>query len=235
MIGGIRFYGQDVARPFVEVIAHDFTDWRALGDCVASEWAAFAPLHLRSLVAPDATLPATAFVDMSIHLARYRDMAPPDGRVSLAPLDDAGTAVEMVAARFADLAETDPALARNVSAARPRVRGLGPTRLGRVAGHRPRPPAGRNDPPAERRLGAHGGAGRTSAGAGPCVPAPGSAGTVLTRARQTPRSGSGQSRASLPTLRVTRSSAASSPSSRARKAPSSASRKSQHCGVGSLS
>lgn len=119
LLGGIRFYGHDVARPFVEVIAHDFIDWETLRDCVTAEWKAFAPLHLRTLVAPGAALPADAHVDMGIHVARYCDMAPPDDHVSLAPFENPEEAVAMVETRFDDLARTDPELARNISAAEP--------------------------------------------------------------------------------------------------------------------
>lgn len=119
LLGGIRFYGQDVTRPFVDIIAHDFEDWTALRACVASEWAAFAPLHLRLLLAVGTTYPPGAHVDLTIHAARYCDMAPPDDRVTLRTFADAEEAVTMVAARYEDLARTDPALARNVSPAAP--------------------------------------------------------------------------------------------------------------------
>ena len=117
LLGGVRFYGKDLARPFVEVVAHDFEDWEALTSCVAAEWATFAPLHLRTLVAPRAALPPGAHIDMAIHAARYGDMAPPDGRVALAPFADAEDAVAMVSAKYEELTRTEPALARNISAA----------------------------------------------------------------------------------------------------------------------
>ena len=119
LLGGIRFYGQDTTRPFVEVVAHDFGDWNALADAVASEWHPFAPLHLRTLGVHGHPLPPGAHVDMSIHLARYGDMAPPDGRVTLASFGDVEDAVAMVARRYEELGGDDPALARNISAADP--------------------------------------------------------------------------------------------------------------------
>lgn len=119
LLGGIRFYGHDIARPFVEIVAHDFEDWGALRDCVAAEWTTFAPLHLRTLTAPSTALPEDAYVDMTIHAARYRDMALADGSVVLAPFAEAEEAIAMVAVRFEDLAMADPALARNISAADP--------------------------------------------------------------------------------------------------------------------
>ena len=119
LLGGIRFHGHDLARPFVEVVAHDFEGWGALQDCVAAEWRAFAPLHLRVLVTSGAAVPPNAHLDVSVHLACLRDMAPPDGRVTLAPFSEAEEAVAMVAARYRALAEIDPELARNVSVAEP--------------------------------------------------------------------------------------------------------------------
>ncbi len=119
LLGGIRFYGHDPARPFVEVIVHDFADWKALRDCVTAEWRAFEPLHLRTLIAHGATLPPDAYVDVSIHLARYGEMAPPDGRVRLTAFETASEAIAMTEARYRDLAQADPALARNISPASP--------------------------------------------------------------------------------------------------------------------
>lgn len=117
LIGGIRFYGGDLARPFVEIIAHDFEDEKALLDCISVEWATFAPLHFRLLMASGAVLPPFAHVDMTIYAARFRDMSPPDNRVSLARFESVEEAVSMVAARYAELARSDPTLARNISAA----------------------------------------------------------------------------------------------------------------------
>ena len=83
LIGGIRFFARDLARPFVEVMAHDFTNLDALRACVLREWAVFQPLDLRLITAPDAPLPQAGRIDMTVHAARYGDMAPADGRVSL--------------------------------------------------------------------------------------------------------------------------------------------------------
>ena len=54
-------------------------------------------------------------LDQTIHIARYDQMTPPDGRVRLTPLPDAGNAIELVAARYADLAATNPELAGNIA------------------------------------------------------------------------------------------------------------------------
>lgn len=117
LLGGIRFYGGDVARPFIEIVAHDFPDWSRLADCAAAEWAGFAPSHLRLLVAANTSRPPNAHLDMSVFLARTRDVAPPDGRVWLSPFATADQAMAMVDARFALLAREHPRLARNIAAA----------------------------------------------------------------------------------------------------------------------
>lgn len=117
LIGGIRFYGGDVSRPFVEIIAHDFQNLEALQDCVAAEWAGFSPLHLRVILASGTELPPFAHVDMTIYAGRLRDMPPPDSRVSLVPFDEVDEAVSMVATRYAKIAKADLRLGRNLSAA----------------------------------------------------------------------------------------------------------------------
>lgn len=117
LLGGIRFYGHDLARPFVEVVAHSFTDLHLLAICVSSEWSAFAPLHARLMTAPGSRFPAHAFVDMSIHVARYADMALPDTRVSLARFPAVDAAAGLVTDRYRDLATAQPSLAQNISAA----------------------------------------------------------------------------------------------------------------------
>ncbi len=83
LIGGIRFFAQNLDHPFVEVIAHDFDDLGGLRKCVAREWALFKPRDLRFISEPDVPLPAKARVDMTIHAARYSNMNGADGRVTL--------------------------------------------------------------------------------------------------------------------------------------------------------
>ena len=140
LLGGIRFYGQDVARPFVELIA-----WTPLGGAdgrapegttrhappferlcaiVAHEWRAFAPGHLRvhlpqipaylSAEAPP-TLPSGTTTDVSVHLADVREMNADTGTVGLERFDDLAEAVALVRTRFAALRREDPALARDVT------------------------------------------------------------------------------------------------------------------------
>ena len=115
LLGGIRFSGQDVARPFVDVLAHSFTDLSALADTVAAEWAPFAVRFMRLQHRPGIINGDNVILDQTIHVARYDQMTPPDGRVRLTPLPDAGTAIALVAARYADVAATNPELAGNIA------------------------------------------------------------------------------------------------------------------------
>ena len=115
LLGGIRFSGQDVARPFVDVLAHSFTDLSALADTVAAEWAPFAVRFMRLQHLPGIINGDNVVLDQTIHVARYSQMTPPDGRVRLIPLPDAGTAIAVVAARYADLVAAHPELAGNIA------------------------------------------------------------------------------------------------------------------------
>jgi hypothetical protein len=114
LLGGIRFYGRDVARPFVEIVAHSFEDMDALCDCVRSEWSMFAPQYLRVRTRPGRFAGPKVVLDNSIHVARCRDMRQPDDHVSLAPFDDADEAIAIVARCYKQMAAD---LARNVSPA----------------------------------------------------------------------------------------------------------------------
>ncbi|PYE82503.1 hypothetical protein [Pseudoroseicyclus aestuarii] len=120
LIGGIRFFGQDIRRPFVEVVAHDFDNLDTLRDAVRLAWAGFAPhaLQLRDLPglirAPDARL------DQTIHAARHDAMTPADGRVWLRPFADSEPAEALLRQRFRRLAQDDPALAADIQPAAPR-------------------------------------------------------------------------------------------------------------------
>lgn len=115
LIGGIRFYGQDIGRPFVEVIAHDFDDMMALAQVVSIEWRAFAPQRLRLLVTAGAALPATAALDMSVYAARYADLSPPPQEVQLDMFDNPDQAMALVRNRFDVMAWEKPALRCHVS------------------------------------------------------------------------------------------------------------------------
>lgn len=119
LVGGIRFYRRDLDRPFVEVIAHSFADLDALGDCVRSEWAMFRPRDVRLRVRPGRLRGPGVRTDVTVHAARYRDMAFPDAGVTLRPFDDLGDAIALVERRFAHMEEADPALHANVTPADP--------------------------------------------------------------------------------------------------------------------
>ena len=137
LLGGIRFYGQDVARPFVEGIAWTPVDgegndrqalWSAstlerLSRIAAREWRAFSPTHLRVHRPEDGSAartlprpPAGTTTDVSVHVADVRRMAPDAGAVALRPAS-VDEAVALVGARFEALGRDDPALARNVTPA----------------------------------------------------------------------------------------------------------------------
>jgi hypothetical protein len=120
LLGGIRFYARNIARPFVDVLAHSFDDLDALTDCVRGEWSAFSPRYLRLRTAPGLlTGRSGVILDETIHLARYRDMAPADGRVVLERFEDPEDAIALVDARYAAVAAADPTLANNLSIATP--------------------------------------------------------------------------------------------------------------------
>lgn len=119
LLGGIRFFGGDRTRPFVDVLAHSFDDERALADCVAAEWAVFAPPFMRLVVLPQRRPGDDAVLDQSIHVGRVRHMSASDGRVGLGRFSDADEAVALVAERYAELSTDQPDLAANISAAEP--------------------------------------------------------------------------------------------------------------------
>lgn len=119
-LGGIRFYGGDRARPFVELIAWDAAfDAARFRDEILTEWRAFAPTAFRVLTPSDADADAASGgrLDQTVHAARVDQMAPPQGGVALTPLEDVGDAARTVDEMFQAFAERDPALAREVYAA----------------------------------------------------------------------------------------------------------------------
>jgi hypothetical protein len=123
LLGGIRFFGGDVARPFVEAIAWAGVgapvDWHAACRVVAEEWRAFRPRSLRVCLPASAALPEGAEIDNAAHVASYGAMArhargEADG-VQLAPLTDLEAGLELVARRYRESAAADPVLARNIA------------------------------------------------------------------------------------------------------------------------
>jgi hypothetical protein len=115
LLGGIRFYGRDVGRPFVDVFGHAFDDLGELCRCAKSEWSAFAPRYLRLHELPGRISGPSVLRDTGIHAARYREMPASDGRVTLETFDRVEEALEIVDRRYRQLAAQDRALARNVS------------------------------------------------------------------------------------------------------------------------
>jgi len=85
LLAGIRFYGRDVTRPFVEIIAHSFDDLDRMRACVSREWSTFAPPHLRLRARPSRFSGANTLLDNSVYVARYRDMCAPTSHVWLEP------------------------------------------------------------------------------------------------------------------------------------------------------
>jgi hypothetical protein len=120
LLGGIRFRNRDTTRPFVDVLAHGFDCIDALVDCVHREWSNFAAPCLRLQTTPGLLAHRPdVILDMSIHVVRYRDMTPADGRVTLDPFESAEVAIDLVAGRYQRLADLDPTLARHISPAAP--------------------------------------------------------------------------------------------------------------------
>lgn len=138
LLGGIRFYGRDIARPFVEVIGHGFDDLDALCACVGSEWAPFAPRFLRLWGRPGAIAGPKVLLDKTFHTARYRDMTTPQQAVELTPFDGVDEAVAVVAGRYEALAADAPQLRRNIAPATAgelaELHAAGRLRAARVAG-----------------------------------------------------------------------------------------------------
>ncbi len=119
LLGGIRFRNRDVNRPFVEIIAHGFDDLDRLRCCVRDEWSMFRPKHLRLCVTPGHTPGPNSVLDLSIYVARYKDMLSPDQSVRLIPFPDPDHAIAMVRRRYEHMAKADRAVARNVFPASP--------------------------------------------------------------------------------------------------------------------
>lgn len=114
LLGGIRFYGRDVSRPFVEIVAHSFDDLDRLCDCVAEEWTMFAPRAMRLHAAPDGLRHPRVVLDKTIHAARCREMRVSAPQVTLEPFTRVEEALSLVAGRYRELT---PDLARNVTPA----------------------------------------------------------------------------------------------------------------------
>jgi hypothetical protein len=117
MLGGIRFYGRNIQRPFVDVFCHGFADLDDLCDVVRSEWSAFAPQFVRLHALPGRVTGPGVVLDTNTYAARYRDMAGVDRGVALEAFTDADEAIAIVTDRYAELAIDAPELRRNVAPA----------------------------------------------------------------------------------------------------------------------
>lgn len=111
VLGGIRFFGGDPARPFVEILAHDMDDPDALARVVAAEWAAFAPAEMRLRLAPGS---GPGRPDCALWYGLAEALRSPGAPVDLRPVG-ADVAAPLVAAAYA--AQHDRALARRIAPA----------------------------------------------------------------------------------------------------------------------
>jgi len=117
MLGGIRFFGLDVERPFVEVIAHDFADMDKLKDVVCRHWRVFAPQSMRLTVKAHTLPTPDAVLDVSIHAAHYDQMNEPAGQLCLQKEIELPVLKKFVDMRYDALVDQQTALSRNISAA----------------------------------------------------------------------------------------------------------------------
>ena len=111
LLGGIRFFGGDVTRPFVEVIAHDLP-LETLRATVRREWADFAPRAFRLLVPGDHSMPCETCLDQTVHIARAGTIA--QAGATLALFDGPETAQVILDAAFA-ASRVDPGFAGAVN------------------------------------------------------------------------------------------------------------------------
>lgn len=117
LLGGIRFFGGDVGRPFAEIIAHSFDNLGSLLTVIGGEWSAFAPEHARITVGAGSLPSPNTTLDVSIHAARYSRMRTVDDHVLLQPFERVEDAVAMVSERYHELSRENPDLAKNISPA----------------------------------------------------------------------------------------------------------------------
>lgn len=114
-LGGVRFYGGDARRAFVEICAWDeAAGVERLAATAAAEWRDFKPFALR-LLTPATAPPEGGVLDQTIHAARVAEMTAPRGGVALEPLDAPAEAARMAAARYAAVEDVDPELRSEMS------------------------------------------------------------------------------------------------------------------------
>lgn len=116
LLGGIRFYGLDIMRPFVEVVAHSFSQMDGLCGVVRDEWAVFSPQFLRLTVAANTMTTPEAFLDVSIHAERYGEMKRRNLEINLTQDVKMREVEALIVERYGEVQRTQPDLAKNISA-----------------------------------------------------------------------------------------------------------------------
>ncbi|WP_286703643.1 hypothetical protein [Acidiphilium sp. 37-64-53] len=113
LLGGIRFYGQHITKPFVELLAWtgpiDLPAWRT---AITAAWSRFNPTQFRVLATNQPDF-AGAVIDQSIHVGRAGVMAetPTTPRVALQPCPNPADAAAEVAAWYDAFAADHPTVA----------------------------------------------------------------------------------------------------------------------------
>ena len=101
LLGGIRFYSRNSARPFVDVVAHSFDDIDALAECVRVEWSNFDVRFLRLRTRPrKLAVRPDVILDKTIHAAPCRDISAADGRVTLESFQTAEHPIGLITDRY---------------------------------------------------------------------------------------------------------------------------------------
>ncbi len=113
LLGGIRFYGQDITKSFVELLAWtgpiDLPAWRA---AITTAWADFNPERFRVLATNQPDF-ADAVIDQSIHVGRAGAMAQRliNTGLALEPCPHPAEAAAQVASWYQAFAADHPTLA----------------------------------------------------------------------------------------------------------------------------
>lgn len=114
VLAGVRFYGGDPNRAFVDLVAYDGpADPTPLVASLAEAFAPFGPQALRALSAPEAR-PPQARLDQALHGARLSSMPPPDPATLLRAPRDLDEAEALVAVGYDAFWAAEPALAEEV-------------------------------------------------------------------------------------------------------------------------
>jgi len=117
ILAGVRFYGGDLDRAFVNIVACcGEIDWVLACAVIRREWANFQPRQIRILTA---SMPTNSvwIVDQTIHAGRISDMARRPARpdVLLKACDDPEEAARCVAFWYDQIAADTPDIAAEIS------------------------------------------------------------------------------------------------------------------------